>query len=143
MKLPIRRLFLPSGLLLVAYSVLFSFPSAPEEPSIEVKPRAMTLWMDSTEWVSARVKVLNRGGRPCTVTAIKPSCSCGAATVLKNPVQPLDVAEIAVRINTSNMHDSVNTVEFLVESDAENSPYSFTTIVRRRAQHIDSVSKQH
>ncbi|MFM8178521.1 MAG: DUF1573 domain-containing protein, partial [Candidatus Kapaibacterium sp.] len=89
----------------------------PGAPVLDIKPRVVRLATDSTEWVTARVKVLNRGGSPCTITAIRPSCACGVATVLKNPVQPMDIAEIAIRINTSNMKDSVNSVEFIVDSD--------------------------
>jgi hypothetical protein len=110
---------------------------------MDIKPRVLTLTADSTEYVSARVKVLNRGGTPCTITAINPSCGCGAATVLKNPVQPMDIAEIAIRINTSNMKDSVNTVEFVIESDAENSPYVFKAVVRKSLPPHDTMGNSH
>ncbi|MFM2133834.1 MAG: hypothetical protein RL156_1115 [Bacteroidota bacterium] len=125
---------------LVAYSTC----AAPASAAVmDIKPRVLTLTADSTEYVSARVKVLNRGGTPCTITAINPSCGCGAATVLKNPVQPMDIAEIAIRINTSNMKDSVNTVEFVIESDAENSPYVFKAVVRKSLPPHDTMGNSH
>lgn len=123
----------------VLFSPLRAIAPVASAPILDIKPRVLTLTADSTEYVSARVKVLNRGGMPCTITAINPSCGCGAATVLKNPVQPMDVAEIAIRINTSNMKDSVNTVEFVVESDAENSPYVFKAVVRKSLAPIDTL----
>lgn len=122
---------------------LHAFAPGAGAPVLDIKPRVVKLTADSTEWVTARVKVLNRGGGPCTITAIHPSCACGVATVLKNPVQPMDVAEISVRINTSNMKDSVNTVEFIVDSDAENSPYVFKSEVRKPGLPRDSASSIH
>jgi hypothetical protein len=127
----------------VLLTPLHAIAPAATAPILDVKPRVLTLTADSTEYVSARVKVLNRGGTPCTITAVNSSCGCGAATVLKNPVRPMDVAEIAIRINTSNMHDSVNTVEFVIESDAENSPYVFKGVVLKTLVPKDTSGNHH
>ena len=113
------------------------------EAVMDVKPRRLVLTVDSSDFVSARIKVLNRGGTPITITKIDPSCACGSATILKNPVQPLDVAELALRVNTINMHDTLNTVEFSIESNAENSPYVFSVQVKKPRHRNDTVPGSH
>ena len=99
-------------------------------PQISFVPPVLQLTMDSTRWVVSKVKILNRGTAPLQINGVKPSCGCAAATVLSNPVKPMDVGEMLVRINTSSLHDTLNLIEFSIESNAKPSPIVYKTYVR-------------
>ena len=92
---------------------------------IDIAPKALTLTIDTSLWVMKQVQVLNRGGSALGISRVNSSCGCASATIMSNPVQPMEVGKLLVRINTQNMKDSVSTVEFTIESDASNSPFVY------------------
>ncbi len=97
-------------------------PMADDAPLMNIIPPVLNLTMDTSQWVSAKVKVLNRGGSALHINTISASCGCASATVLKDPIQPMDIGELMIRINTQNMHDSLNVIEYSIPSNASNSP---------------------
>ena len=104
--------------------------SAQIEPELHLVPPKLVLKVDSLGFAQGRVQVLNRGGEPLQIRRVIPSCNCASATVLKNPVHPLEVGEILLRINTNDWRDSIGVVEFEIESNT--TPVRYPVTVHRR-----------
>ncbi len=100
------------------------------QAEIAIVPPVLQLTKDSTLWLSYKVKVLNRGSAPLSLKSVKGSCGCASATVLKNPIHPMDVGEILLKINTTTLRDSLNLIEYSIESDARVSPLIYRVYVR-------------
>jgi hypothetical protein len=99
-------------------------------PVIQLVPPKLELHADSAGFAHGRVQVLNRGGEPLQIRRVVPSCKCAAATVLSNPIYPLEVGEILVHINTRDWRDSIGTVELDIESNA--APQRYVVTVHRQ-----------
>ncbi len=93
-------------------------------------PPVLELTIDSTKWLQTKIKLLNRGNAPLRLSAIKPSCGCASATVMSNPVKPMELADVLVRINTSALKDSLSMIEFNVESNATTPSFVYRVYVR-------------
>lgn len=78
------------------------------------------------------IKVLNRGGEPLEIRRVVTSCTCAVATVLHNPVYPLEVGSIRVQVNTASWRDTVSTVTLDIETNARRQPHRYTVVVHRR-----------
>lgn len=104
--------------------------SAVAPPEISFVPRTLTLTMDSSTFLTSEVSVLNRGGSPLELKGVKASCGCAGATILKNPVNPLEVGKIRFQINTVNVTDTLMRIEFAVENNATASPVVYKVFVR-------------
>lgn len=132
--------------LCVVIPCLAWMPSAPHEytkqaiveptdstspPTIGFTPKFLTLTKkDTSQFLVAEIGILNRGGAPLHITKVTPSCGCAAATILKNPISPLDLGKVRIQINTINIKDSLMRVEYVFESDAETSPSIYSVWVR-------------
>ncbi|MCS7000628.1 MAG: DUF1573 domain-containing protein [Bacteroidota bacterium] len=110
----------------VLWAVIFS-----QHPQMRLVPPRLELHADSSGFASGRIQVLNSGGEPLDIRQVVPSCKCASATVLKNPVYPLEVGEILVRVNTQQWKDTVGTVELEIETNVARQPTRYTVIVRR------------
>ncbi|MBL7975017.1 MAG: DUF1573 domain-containing protein [Candidatus Kapabacteria bacterium] len=99
-------------------------------PTIEFSPKYLTITKDTSRFLVTEIKVLNRGGAPLHISKVTPSCGCAAATVIKNPIYPLDIGKIRLQINTDTIKDTLMRVEYVIESDAETSPNVYSVWVR-------------
>ncbi|MBL7999960.1 MAG: DUF1573 domain-containing protein [Candidatus Kapabacteria bacterium] len=111
--------------------------AAPHPPQIDILPKTMLLHVDSTGFLTATAKVLNRGGEPLVISKITPSCGCATAKVAKNPTIPLDITPLHISINTSTVTDSVMAVEFTIESNSTGSP----TVYRVQIHNPNALKK--
>lgn len=100
-------------------------------PLMRLVPPQLELHADSNGFAIGRIQVFNHGGEPLDIRRVITSCKCAAATVQKNPVYPLEVGEILVRVNTREWRDSLGTVELSIESNASPDPKTYTVQVRR------------
>ena len=102
-------------------------------PEISFSPKEIIVDQPASGFVVEEVTVLNRGTLPLQIHAVTPSCGCAGATVLENPVQPMNVGKIRLSVNTKSFTDSLNRVEFLVQSNAENGTVPYYLIVRKKS----------
>ncbi len=96
---------------------------------MQLVPAELHLTMDTSRFLIARVKVLNRGAVPLTISELHPSCSCAGANVQQNPLRPMEVGEILIRMNTVNMLDSVNLLTIAISSNSVVSPVVYSVYV--------------
>ncbi|GIV50113.1 MAG: hypothetical protein KatS3mg038_0634 [Candidatus Kapaibacterium sp.] len=113
---------------LIACALMIGLQTGPE---MHLVPPKLELHADSAGFAQGRVKVLNRGGEPLEIRRVVPSCKCAAATVLNNPIYPLEVGEILVHVNTRDWRDSIGSVELEIESNAAPTRY-VVTVHRQR-----------
>ena len=104
-------------------------------PVMEAKPSYISVQKPEGNFVSQEIKILNRGGSPLVIKKINPSCSCGSSKVLISTIYPMSIGKIILSVNMKGLHDKANTVEFMVESNAKNSPYKVQIAI------IDSTDK--
>lgn len=100
-------------------------------PLMRLVPPQLELHADSSGFASGRIQVLNHGGEPLDIRRVTTSCKCAAATVQKNPIYPLEVGEILVRVNTQDWRDSLGIIELRIESNTSPEPKHYTIQVRR------------
>lgn len=100
-------------------------------PEVRFVPLQLALHADSTGFAVGTLQVLNRGGTPLQIRRVVPSCQCAAATVQKNPVYPLEVGTVLIRINTRGLRDSVATVEFAFETNAQPELLRYEVVVHQ------------
>jgi len=118
--------------LVLMLAVLHAVIGQTVPPEIRLVPARLELHADTTGFASGTVQVLNPGGEPLEIRRITPSCKCAAATVLKNPVYPLEVGGIAIRVNTTAWQDTVGTVELDIETNASSAALRYVVVVHRR-----------
>ncbi len=93
-------------------------------PVIDIKPAYIIAKAGKGKFIQREVKVLNRGGLPLYIHSVKPSCGCGSGKVLASPIQPLSVGKILLSVNLDGLYDGRDEVEFVINSNAKNSPVS-------------------
>lgn len=108
---------------------------------IHFVPSFIDIGETSEKFLVREVKILNKGGAPLVITGIKPSCSCASAVALNPTVNPMTSSKIRLSMNTSTMTDTLNTVQFIVESNAKNSPSVLSVFVRRPKAVLKSENK--
>lgn len=113
---------------LVVYALTIALQTGPE---MHLAPPKLQLHADSVGFAQGRVQVLNRGGEPLEIRRVVPSCKCAAATVLSNPIYPLEVGQLLVQVNTHDWRDSIGTIELDIESNAPPQRYVVTVHPRR------------
>jgi hypothetical protein len=97
---------------------------------IQLVPAVIDLPETTEKFIVQEVKILNTGGEPLKIRSVTPSCGCAAATVLNGIVRPMTTGKIRLSMNTSGMSDTLNRVEFVIESNAKNSPTVYSAFVR-------------
>ncbi|MCX8050875.1 MAG: DUF1573 domain-containing protein [Chlorobi bacterium] len=100
-------------------------------PVMRLVPPRLELRADTSGFAVGRVQVLNHGSEPLHIHRVATSCKCAAATVLKNPVYPLEVGQLLVRVNTRDWQDTVGTVELEIVTNAPDSITHYIVRVRR------------
>ncbi|MCX7930161.1 MAG: DUF1573 domain-containing protein [Chlorobi bacterium] len=100
-------------------------------PVLRLVPPRLDLQADTSGFAMGYVQVLNQGGEPLEIRSVTASCKCAAITVLKNPVYPLEVGRIMVRVNTRQWTDTTGTVELEIITNAADSLTRYTVRVRR------------
>jgi len=100
-------------------------------PMIEVKPCVFYVKADETGFITKQVKVLNRGGKPLMITKVTGSCGCSKASVQSGLIHPLSVGKIILYINLDGLYDDNRMVEYVIESNAVNSPTSIKVFVEK------------
>lgn len=93
-------------------------------PIIDVKPTEFEVTEDETGFITRHVKVLNRGGTPLQIRSVTGSCGCSKASVQSGVIHPLTVGKIILFINVEGLYGENRTVEYVIESNAQNSPVS-------------------
>lgn len=83
---------------------------------------------------SAAVVVLfrNCGGQMLHVRSVRSECWCATATVLRGSIPPDSLGALYVMVSRAGIGDSLTWIQFLVESNACNSPTLLRLAVRRR-----------
>lgn len=111
---------------------------------ISFNPKTLTLTMDTSSHVVGEVKVLNRGGSALNITGVTPSCYCARGTMMNNPIDPMTVGILRIQINTSGLKDSINRIEYVVQSNAATPKVVYSVVVRNprfgEATHTPSQS---
>ncbi len=97
---------------------------------IQLVPSVMSVAETSEKFLVREVKILNKGGSPLVIKSVTPSCSCASAAVMTPTVNPMTSGKVRLSMNTSGMSDTLNRVEFIVESNAKNSPTTYSVFVR-------------
>lgn len=93
-------------------------------PVIDIKPSYIIARPGDSKFIQREIKVLNRGGSPLYIHGVKPSCGCGSGKVLASPIQPLSIGKILVSVNLDGLYEDKDEVEFVISSNAKNSPVS-------------------
>jgi hypothetical protein len=97
---------------------------------ISFNPKTLTLTMDTASHVVGEVKVLNRGGTALNITGVTPSCYCARGTMMSNPIEPMTIGILRIQINTSGLKDSINRIEYVVQSNAATPKVVYSVIIR-------------
>lgn len=108
---------------------------------IQLVPAFVEIGETSEKFLVREVKILNKGGEPLRIKDIKASCSCASAVALKGTINPMTSGTLRLSMNTSTMTDTLNTVQFIVESNAKNSPTVVSVFVRRPKVELKSENK--
>ena len=91
---------------------------------IDVKPAKISVERPEGKFITETVKVLNRGSAPLSIYHISPSCKCAHGKILNSTVHPLTIGKIEFSVNLDGLDEEYDTVEFIIESNAKNSPTS-------------------
>ena len=67
---------------------------------------------------------------PIFFESITASCSCSNGRILKNPIKPGDKGKLMLTINTDGLDKDYPAVEFIIESNAVNSPLNIIINVK-------------
>lgn len=95
-------------------------------PLIELHPAKLYVHRpEDSRFIIERVSVLNRGGSPLKISRIKGSCYCSTGKILATTVYPMTTGEIELTVNLDGMGEGEDTVQFLIYSNAENSPKAY------------------
>ncbi|HYF04365.1 MAG TPA: DUF1573 domain-containing protein [Patescibacteria group bacterium] len=100
------------------------------QPEIQFIPSSISVDETTEKFIVREVKILNPGGAPLRIKSVTPSCGCASATVMNGTINPMTTGKIRLTMNTSGMNDTLNRVEFIVESNAKNSPMAYSVFVR-------------
>lgn len=98
-------------------------------PVIDIRPMVIHAKKSEGRFIQREVKVLNRGAADLKILNVLPSCKCSSATVMDGTVAPMTIGKIRLAINQDGMAANENQIEFLVESNAKNSPVMITIIL--------------
>ncbi len=97
---------------------------------IQLVPPFVNIAETAEKFLVREIKILNKGGSPLVIKSITSSCSCASAAVINPIVNPMTSGKVRLSMNTSGMSDTLNRVEFIVESNAKNSPTTYSVFVR-------------
>lgn len=120
---------------LICFFLLFSACTAQKETLKSEAPAAQgAVITPSFEYLKANkgserffVKALfvkNSGDTTLRIKGISASCLCASGTIQQSRVQPGDSAKIMLYVNLSTISAESNIIEFIIDSDAKNSPTS-------------------
>lgn len=102
-------------------------------PVIQIKPDTFEIIIDDTTKFSINeVKVLNKGASPLIIEKVQGSCGCSTASIVDAVVYPMTLGKIVLSINMKGLAIGQNYVEYLVYSNAKNSPVSIKISCKRR-----------
>ncbi len=91
---------------------------------IDLKPSEITVTDYFERFYTKEVTVLNRGGVPLEIKSVTGSCKCATATILNSTVEPMTSGKIMLNVNLKDFENKTNIVEYIIESNASNSPTS-------------------
>ena len=101
-----------------------------DAPKMTFEPSSIETTPDSTGFVARMIDIRNTGGGTLTLSNIAGSCKCAGGSVQYNNVAADSTARVYLWINTQHFTDSVNYVDYTIESNAFNSPAVFRITVR-------------
>jgi hypothetical protein len=117
---------------IVASVLLSAFVQQPgDQPKMAFEPVSIITVPDSTGYVTKMINIRNTGGGTLTLTNVVGSCKCAGGSVQSNSVAADSTARVYLWINTQHFTDTINYVDFTIESNAFNSPAVFRVAVRK------------
>lgn len=93
-----------------------------QNPYLDFEPKELNVVNDSSQFYSAEIKILNRGGGTLRIEKILASCYCSNGYILENDIKFLDTGLVFLNINKKGLEEDQNSVVFTVYSNATNSP---------------------
>ena len=111
-------------------------------PMIEIKPCVFHVKADESGFITKQVKVLNRGGRPLLISKVTGSCGCSKASVQSGLIHPLSVGKIILYINLDGLYDDNRLIEYVIESNADNSPTSIRVFVDEPVDEQNEINEK-
>ena len=111
-----------------------------DKPVIAVKPQEITFDTTEGKFYQAEVKILNRGVGTLVISRVESSCKCGSSTIMNSTVEPMTIGIIRLAVNYEGLFGDQNVVEFIVHSNASNSPTSVK--VRINKSKLDSLKNK-
>lgn len=89
-------------------------------PKIKIIPQE--IFLDSVDidskFVTADIKILNKGQEPLKIYNITGSCKCATTYVNNYIIYPLTIGKVTLNVNLEGLEKSDNTVEYLIETNA-------------------------
>lgn len=120
---------------------VFGIESAPKQddtssvaaPIIKISPKELVAERSpEDEFFVGEIKVFNFGEAPLKIESVTGSCSCSTAKIYADAVFPMEVGKIELSINYKGLYEGTEYVEFMIESNAENSPTKYLVKVVKR-----------
>ncbi len=103
------------------------------KPIIKISPKILIAERSpGDEFFVAEIKVFNFGEAPLKIDNVTGSCSCSTAKIYNDLVYPMEVGKIELSINYKGLYEGTEYVEFMIESNAENSPTKYLIKVVKR-----------
>lgn len=108
-----------------------------DQPKMTFEPTSIETTPDSTGYVTQMINIRNTGGGVLTLTNVAGSCKCAGGSVQSNGVAADSTARVYLWINANHFTDTVNYVDYTIESNAFNSPAVFRIVVRKPIQETE------
>lgn len=118
-------------------------PTSPDSipPVMLVKPLLINVEHPDSRFIEREVKVFNRGGGSLRILSIAASCGCSSGKTLQSEIHPLEAGRIMLSVNLDGMYEDKNEVEFIIESNAKNSPVIVKIAIKDYEKKTDSNPK--
>jgi len=107
------------------------------QAKISLKPSEVVEKNYFEQFFTKEITVLNRGGELLVIKSITGSCKCATATILNSTIEPMTFGKIMLNVNLSALDTDHYIVEYVIESNASNSPTSLkVTFDNRKADSL-------
>lgn len=101
------------------------------KPVLAIEPADTTLTLDAKGFAAARIRFKNKGVGKLTISRITPSCGCASASVQRNTIDSTGTGMFVIGVNGKNVSDTLDVVEWIVESNATVPAYAYRVRVKR------------
>lgn len=101
------------------------------KPVLAIEPADTTLTLDAKGFAAARIRFKNKGVGKLTISRITPSCGCASASVQRNTIDSTGTGMFVIGVNGKNVSDTLDVVEWIVESNATVPAYAYRVRVQR------------